>query len=82
MRAELGEKLPYAREVYASLFEGLDVEDQLAIQAGAERQGAAAWRGLADRRPREEVLEACARLEEESADFLDALLDQPSGAPL
>jgi hypothetical protein len=76
MREGLGRELPEAREIYVSLFVGHGVEDQLAIQAGAERQGAAAWRGLAagsEDPALRAVLEDCARLEEESAGYRESL---------
>jgi hypothetical protein len=76
LRERSERQLPEARELYGSLFVGHGPEDQLAIQAGAERQGAAAWRGLAagvDDPALREVLESCARLEEESARYLEAL---------
>lgn len=76
VRKSLEAELPRAREVYDSLFDGLRVEEQLEIQAGAERQGAAAWRGLAarDADPAlRETLAACAKLEEESASYLESL---------
>jgi len=76
-RAELDAPLKAARETYQSVLAGLSLRDQLRLQAGAERQGAAAWRGMASRageaRTRAE-LEHCARLEEASADHLDALV--------
>lgn len=75
-RAKLEALIPGARETYYKLFEGLKPLEQVRIQANAERQGAAAWRGMAasiaDPKIREE-LERCAGLEEASADYLDAL---------
>lgn len=69
--------LPEARRMYFAAFEGLTLREQLTIQANAERQGARAWRGMAegvnDAGTRDELL-ACAALEEKSADHLDALL--------
>jgi hypothetical protein len=66
-----------AAETYLGVFRDLPVREQYRIQANAERQGAAAWRGLAtqvsDAAQRAE-LEAIARLEEESASWLEALL--------
>jgi hypothetical protein len=69
--------LPAARDTYYAVFAELDVIDQLRVQANAERQGAAAWRGMmSEENPAavNETLEAMAHLEETSADFLDALL--------
>ena len=39
----LDERVPAAREIYFSAFDGLAVLDQLRLQAAAERQGAQAW---------------------------------------
>lgn len=77
MADELRAPLPDATARYYEVFTGLDVWDQLRIQAGAERQGARAWRNIAAVHPDPAVcegLEACSRLEESSADRLDALL--------
>ncbi len=66
-----------ARETYYAAFAGYDVWDQLRIQADAERQGAAAWRGIAAGHPDAHVvaeLATCSALEEASADRLDALV--------
>lgn len=74
---QVNQPLPAARNAYYDAFTGHPVLDQLRIQADAERQGAAAWRGIAsqhtDTAVREE-LERCAQLEEASADQLDGLL--------
>jgi len=75
--AQLAALIPQAREIYASLFVGLSLPAQFRVQASAERQGAAAWRALAaavaDHGAREAV-EGLARLEEESAEFLDRVV--------
>ena len=66
-----------AREAYYSVFAKLTPVEQMSIQANAERQGAAAWRGMKDQESEpttQAVLEQCALLEEASADYLDALL--------
>ena len=66
-----------ARETYYAVFSGLTPVEQMTIQANAERQGAAAWRGMLDQENNKEIraeLEQCARIEEASADYLDALL--------
>ena len=67
---------PEAEGVYASLFEGRPLRDQLRIQAAGERLGAATWRSLAKGvvGAEREVLESCAPLEEESAVTLEALI--------
>jgi hypothetical protein len=66
-----------AKETYYSVFSSLTPIEQMSIQAKAERQGAAAWRGMieseADPETRSE-LERCALIEEASADYLDDLL--------
>jgi hypothetical protein len=59
------------------VFDGLDVWDQLRIQADAERQGARAWRNIAARIDDQAMiaaLECCSSLEEASADRLDHLI--------
>lgn len=76
MESEVGK----ARSAYVDLFAGLTLGEQWRIQASAERQGAAAWRGIAAQadeslRP---ALESCAKLEEESAAHLEALLARRS----
>lgn len=77
LREQLVAPLPEALQTYYEVFAPLPIWDQLRIQADAERQGAAAWRGIASRHPDAkvvEVLETCSRLEETSADFLDDLI--------
>ena len=69
--------LPEARELYYAAFDGYTIQQQLRIQANAERQGAAAWRAIAAASADatlKDGLETCAALEETSADALDALL--------
>lgn len=70
-----------AVEAYYRVFSDLGTMEQLAVQANAERQGAAAWRAMLDDEPdgaARAVLERCARTEEASADYLDALLRELS----
>ena len=77
LRAELEAPLPAARDTYYEVFAGLDVWDQLRIQAGAERQGAQAWRTIAADHPDPHAvaeLATCSALEEASADRLDQLI--------
>jgi hypothetical protein len=86
LREAIAEQAPGAQEAFGSVFAGLPVREQMRLQAGAERQGAAAWRGLADleqsQAARAELL-ACAGLEEASAEHLEALLADPTAsAPL
>jgi hypothetical protein len=69
--------LPQIAEAYRSALAQRPVIAQYAIQAAAERRGAAFWRTLAtsiaDASVRE-ILSACAQLEERSADFLEAIV--------
>lgn len=61
----------------APVHEGRPLHESLAIQAAAERSGAATWRELCgdpSLAPHRSVLETCARLEEESADLVERLL--------
>ena len=79
----LDERVPAAREIYFSAFDGLAVLDQLRLQAAAERQGAQAWGSIASRASGlsddvHAVLAKCSALEERSADLVDALLDRRS----
>lgn len=77
LRDALTEPLPEAQAIYLGVFDGLDVWDQLRIQADAERQGARAWRNIAVRITDGDVvaaLAACSALEEASADRLDDLI--------
>ena len=77
LRKQLIAPLSEALQTYYDVFAPLPIWDQIRIQANAERQGAAAWRGIASRHPDPaviDVLETCSRLEESSADFLDDLI--------
>ena len=69
--------LPKIEAAYRAAMAGRPVNEQYAIQAAAERRGAAVWRSLApslaDASARE-TLFSCAELEERSAAFLEALL--------
>ena len=73
----LEELLPPALKVYYQVFEGMPVQEQLAIQADAELQGAAAWRAmLGDETPAEVTagLERCSHLEELSSAYVKGIL--------
>ena len=60
---------------YAALFEGLSLAEQWALQAEAERVGAATWRNLAGAdEARRDVFLACAELEETNAAALEGLV--------
>ncbi len=76
-REKISEHLPGARDTYYSVFSNLDLHDQLALQANAERQGAAAWRGMVEQQTDPELrskLEHCALLEEASAAYLEDMV--------
>jgi len=73
----IGGVLPQIAEAYRSALAQRPVTAQYAIQAAAERRGAAFWRTLASSIPDasvREILSACAQLEERSAEFLEALV--------
>jgi hypothetical protein len=76
-QARLRAAHPDLARLNTSIFAGRPLAEQLAIQAGAERLGAATWRafaaGRADDLGRDAFL-ACAPLEEANAVFLESLL--------
>lgn len=84
-REAIESQTPGAASAFAAVFAGLSVREQMRLQAGAERQGAAAWRAMAsqqdDPAARSE-LEAFANLEEASAIHLDKVLADPKSAEL
>ena len=66
-----------AKSTYYEVFSTLTPLQQMAVQAKAERQGAAAWRAMIETESNPEIqsaLEEMATIEEASADFLDVLL--------
>jgi len=68
---------PDLLEVNRALFAGRTLDEQFRIQADGERLGAATWRSFAkhaETPAARDTLLACARLEEESAAFLESLL--------
>ena len=75
----IGDVLPQIAEAYRSALAQRPVIAQYAIQAAAERRGAAFWRTLAasttDASVRE-ILSACAQLEERSAEFLEGIVNR------
>ena len=82
VREQLDAALPAARDMYYSIFIGLSPWEQLAIQANAELQGAAAWRGLAMSQTDVVIideLERCAQLEEESSRELIRIITRRVG---
>lgn len=73
-----------AKDTYYAVFANLSPIEQMTIQANAERQGAAAWRGMIVNEPDPGVkaaLEECAQIEEASADYLDNLLKKINQNP-
>jgi hypothetical protein len=72
--ADLGELLAAVEREVAALFGGLSVREQFAVQAKAERGGQQLWLELAAAESDaslKEVFVECARLESESAEFLE-----------
>lgn len=85
LRDAVTSPLPDALRTYRDAFAGLDVWDQLRVQANAERQGAQAWRNIAQRIEQPSVLAAlarCSALEEASADRLDELIASQAPAAM
>jgi hypothetical protein len=73
------EALPTITEAYRSALAERPVNEQYAIQAAAERRGAAFWRFLASSGadgPVRETLRTCATIEELSAEFLEGLVSR------
>ncbi len=78
LASAIREPLPAARDTYYQVFEHLSLAEQLAVQADAELQGAAAWRGmLSEELPANvrEGLERCSELEEASSAYVYSILD-------
>jgi hypothetical protein len=78
MQRDLVAKHPELDEVNRSIFAGRPLDDQFAIQARGERVGAATWRsfaGRADTAAARDQFLLCADLEEESAAYLESVLD-------
>lgn len=67
---------------YAALFSGRTLPEQFAMQARAERAGAATWRALASGSSdaSAQTFLACAKLEEASAAELESLIAEGVGA--
>ncbi len=68
---------PELLDLNRTLFEGLPLKVQFAMQAEGERAGAAAWRAYAAAAANlsvRELLESCSPLEQANADFLQSLL--------
>ena len=78
-RAQVAAMIGAAKAAYYAVFDGLSPAEQMAIQAGAERQGANAWKGLEATHPgAAEELDAMSTLETQSADYLDGILGELS----
>ena len=77
-RARVDGLVPGVREAYAGLFAGLTLREELALQANAERQGAAAWRAISGQPvlpdPARAAIAELALLEEANATQLERLL--------
>ena len=75
----IGSVLPQIAEAFRSAMAQRPVIEQYAIQAAAERRGAAFWRTHASSIPDasiRETLSVCAQLEERSAEFLEAIVNR------
>ncbi|MFT5696176.1 MAG: hypothetical protein ACI9QQ_002156 [Myxococcota bacterium] len=71
-------------EQYVAMFEGFPLTEQFAMQAEAERAGAAAWRafaGATEDAAESQALLACAPLEEQNAATLDELIAALNASP-
>ncbi len=74
-RAAVDAVIPEAKATYYAVFDGHPPIDQVAIQAGAERQGSMAWQNLKAAHPElGELMDALTALELESADYLDEVV--------
>ncbi len=77
LHARIDRENPDLQDRYTSIFDGLSLPEQFAVQAEGERAGAATWRAFArdctDEAHRKEYL-ACAQLEEQSAEILERLV--------
>jgi hypothetical protein len=77
LQMELLSQAPELTEASGSLFASLALHDQFALQAQGERAGAATWKAYAakasDSKVQGQFLQ-CARLEEDSAEFLESIL--------
>ena len=74
-------RIPNFAEINQQAFEGLSMVEQYALQAAGERAGTETWTAFAAQAPEaaaKEVFLTCARLEAESADYLDAMSSDAS----
>jgi hypothetical protein len=77
IQADIGRDIPELGEINRSIFAGRPLPQQFAIQARAERLGAATWRAFAAQdtvSARRDTFLACADLEEQSALVLEKIL--------
>jgi hypothetical protein len=75
--ARMASLLPGAKQIYLGLFDGLTLDQQWQLQADAELQGSAAWRGISRGVTDDAMLAAlrrCSELEEESSLAVRALI--------
>lgn len=82
-QAQLRAANPDLDAINAGLFAGRPLAQQLEIQAGGERLGAATWRALATKSESagaRQIYLDCALLEEASAEFLESLLSVGGGS--
>lgn len=76
VQARIRAENPDLQDINRTLFASRPLPQQFAMQAEGERLGAATWRSFARHAEpsARETFEACARLEEASAEVLEALL--------
>ena len=74
---QIRSNLPDLDQIVTSLYDDLSILEQYAAQAEGERIGAATWRGFAQgaERAKAEVFNACATLEEASAEILEEIIE-------
>jgi hypothetical protein len=83
LQRRIVEDNPGLDEINRSIFAGRSLPEQFTMQARGERLGAATWRAFAEHAPNADaraIFLACARLEEDSAVVLEAMLTSRSGA--
>lgn len=74
-RAAVEAAIPGAKATYYAVFEGHSPLDQVALQAGAERQGSMAWQNLKAVHPElAELMDSLTALELESAAYLEEVV--------
>ena len=81
MQATVTQAIPELPDLISAAFDGQPLREQFTLQASGERLGAATWRSLAAKATdaaTRDALPACAELEEQSAEVLEALLAAPT----